>query len=311
MTSVLAIDIGGTAIKLGLIGPRGRIVCRGALPFDRTLDFDGLVDCIHRTAMDLPDVDLAPPARIAIATPGYSLPTSGRLVDGAGNVPILKDRSIRTALSQRFGLPATVENDGIAAATGELLYGAGRSYRRFVLLTIGTGIGGAVVVDDVPLAGVDGEPPELGAMVVGTPRDGTDPFTLEACAAAPALVQAFNDAADRPVDSVEQLFAALHGGDRRAFEVVDRACRHVAQAFGTLVNALGLQACIIGGGVSGAGSILCERVRAHMPAFTWPLLMARVDVQISALGNDAGLLGVSAAAFRKPSRMRAPTSAPA
>jgi glucokinase len=310
MTPVLAIDIGGTAIKIGIVATRGQMLRRRLLPFDNSLQFDALVEHIHAACTDLL-ADVAPaPGRIAIATPGYSPPGSGRLVDGAGNVPALRDRSICAALSERFGLPASVENDGIAAARGEMLYGAGRNYRRFAVMTIGTGIGGAVVIDDAVIAGSNGEPPEFGAIVVGE-TIGARPMSLEASASAPALVAAFTRVAGHRIDSAESVFAALSEGDPHALQIVDRSCRHIAQAFGMLVNALSLDACIIGGGVSGAGAILCDRVRAHLPDFTWPLLMSRVEVVISTLGNDAGLLGVAADLRRAPGRAHAPLSTPA
>ena len=308
MTPVLAIDIGGTTIKIGVVTARGEILRRSLVPFDATLQFDALVEHIHAACSALLAEPGLAPGRIAIATPGYSLPDSGRLVDGAGNVPALRGRSIRAALSERFGLPASVENDGIAAARGELLFGAGRRFRRFVVITIGTGIGGAVVIDGLPIAGGNGEPPEIGAIVVGEASRKAAATTLESCASAPALMEAYNRAAAKPVDSVEKIFAALDDGNLHAFEVIDRSCRNIAQAFGTLVNALGLDACVLGGGVSGAGAILGDRVRAHMPEFTWPLLMSRVEILISSLGNDAALLGASANVRRKPDRVLAPLS---
>lgn len=295
MRTVFAFDIGGTAIKYGLIAEGGRILRQGETPFERRLPFAGLVEQLaglyeaETATAGLADA-------IAVAMPGYALPESGIVVDGGGNVPAVRDGSVSTALRQRLGRPVWFGNDGVAAALGEQHFGAGRVFPRFVLITIGTGVGGAVVLDGAPVTGARGEPPELGAIIIGTDAQGA-PLSLEAAASATAILRAYAGQSNAAAPSSRALFERAEAGDLAAARAVDSACRAIAQAAGGLINALGLDAVILGGGVSGAGEVLARRVRGHLPAFTWPFLAARAEVCVAELGNSAGLLGVAAVAF--------------
>jgi glucokinase len=80
---------------------------------------------------------------------------------------------------------------------------------------------------------------------------------------------------------------------------VDVVCRRVAQAFGTMVNLLNLQRCLVGGGISAGGDLLCDRILANMSDFTWRFLLERTEVRIAERGNDAGLLGAAALAWAR------------
>ena len=298
---MFAIDIGGTSVKCAMVTAAGRIVERRQLPFYRHEEFAAFVE---RLAACYAEVCAAAAMRaqiIGVATPGYSDPTSGQLVDGWRNVPVLKDRSIRKALSVRLDLPCVVENDGVAAALGESRFGAGRQFGCFALLTLGTGVGGAVVVDGRPLTGPLGQPPELGSIAVGERSSDGIGAHLENAASAPAFLQRYREIAGIPEsESLEskELFRLARKGDAAANAAIDKCCRDVAQAVGTLVNALSLEACIIGGGLSEAGPILVERVRHHLSDFAWPRLLAHTQVLLADLRNDAGTLGMVVVASR-------------
>ncbi|GGC88885.1 ROK family protein [Chelatococcus reniformis] len=293
--AAIGIDIGGTAVKLGLVAGDGTLLARRQLAFERDLPFAGFVEHLGRAADELqahPGGNLAP---VGVALPGYVDPATGVSVDGTYNVPALAGQSLPQALSQRLGVPVVAQNDGVAAAWGELLFGAGQGLARFVMLTIGTGIGGAVVIDGRPVTGSRGEPPELGAMVLdaaGPVNYAGLPGTLEAFAAVPGLKAAYG----RDDLDAAAIFARAAAGEAAAAEAVDRVCRRIAQACGALVNALNLEACILGGGVSHAGEPLRARVAHHLPCFTWPLLARNCEVRLALRGNDAGLLGAAARA---------------
>lgn len=295
MSTVFAFDIGGTAIKYGLIAEGGQILRQGETPFERQLPFAGLIEQLAGL-YEAEAATAGPIDAIAVATPGYALPETGIVVDGGGNVPALRGGSVSKALRQRLGRPVWFENDGVAAALGEQHFGAGRLFPRFVLITIGTGVGGAVVLDGRPVTGSRGEPPELGAIIVGTDAQGA-PLSLEAAASATAMLRSYAARTGTSVTSSRALFERAQAGDSAAMQAIGAACRAMAQAAGTLINALGLDAVILGGGVSGAGEFLAGRVRDHLPAFTWPFLAARAEVHVAELGNSAGLLGVAALAF--------------
>ena len=101
---------------------------------------------------------------MGIATPGFADPATGILIDGTQNVSALKGRSLPKEFSERFRVPSFIDNDGTCAALGELRFGAGRNFRNFVVVTLGTGIGGGIVVNREVVTGAKGTPPEIGAI---------------------------------------------------------------------------------------------------------------------------------------------------
>jgi glucokinase len=299
-TTALGIDIGGTAIKMGIVARGGSIMARDTFPFDHDLSFDGVVAQIAERAAALSEHALARPAAIGIAAPGFADPQTGVFVDGTNNVPVLRGRALALALSEHLDLPAVIENDALAAARCELCFGAGRGRSRFVLLTIGTGVGGAVMVDGRVLRGPDGRPPEFGALVLD--RSGELNYsglrgTLEFLANAEAFARSYRRAGGAADATAAAVFDRARRGDSHAVTAVDETTRWIAQALGTMINILAPEACIIGGGVAAAGSALLDPIRRQLSDFTWPTLLSRTDLVLAELGNDAGLIGAASLAF--------------
>ena len=297
MSCAVGIDVGGTAVKLGLVSAEGRVLARAALPSRAYDSFEALLAALAAAIADMG----GRPQAVGIATPGYAEPAEGRLGVGAQNVPVLQGRRLGAALQARLDLPVRQINDGVAAALGELRFGAGRGLCRFAVITLGTGVGGAVVIDGRPVMGEHGEPPEFGAMVL----DAAGPLnysglrgTFEAYACADGFARAHAAAGGADTCDVAALFARAVRSDPAARAAVDAVCRRIAQACGTMINLLGLEACLLGGGISGAGAALVDRVAAHLPAFTWPFLLDRARVARAETGNDAGLLGAAMEALR-------------
>lgn len=289
----IGIDIGGSAVKLGLVGERGEILVRRRLGVEKRQDFAVFASRLSAAVEDLRGHVAADTVAIGLAMPGFVEPATGISIDGMHNVPALERRSLPAELSRATGLPVVAQNDGIAATKGELLFGAGRSLSRFLMMTIGTGIGGGLVIDRGIVTGTRGEPPELGAIVLdraGPVNYSNLPGTLEAYAS----VSGLNDAYGSENLSAEEIFRRAREGDVEADRAVDVVCGRLAQACGMLVNALNLEACILGGGVSNAGEALRARVESHLPRYTWPMLLGNCTVRLAQHRNDAGILGAAA-----------------
>ena len=308
MSPCLGIDIGGTAVKLGLV-VEGRVLARATLPFDRDQPLGPLSATLAQACVALEAQAGHRALAIGVSTPGFTDAQTGVLIDGGGNVPALRSGSLRDLLAQRLGRPVWVENDGTAATLGELQRGAGRAFRRFALVTIGTGIGGGIVIEGRVVTGNRGEPAELGAMVLDPdgPKNRLGmPGTFEHFAAIGAFHAAYVTQGGDPrhAPDVAMLFARA-GEDAAAAAAIETVCRRLAQGLGLLINAFNLDACLIGGGVSAAGTPLLERVQAHLPSFTWPMLLRQTQLLVATLGNDAGLIGAAlVAAQREGERAR-------
>jgi glucokinase len=295
--SSIGIDIGGTAIKLGLVDPGGRVVARRKIAYAAMTSFDQMADALAEAGRDLEREAGCVASAVGVAAPGHARLSDGVMVDGTANVPLLRDHSLVEALRRRLGRPVAALNDGAAATFGELSFGAGRGLRRFALLTLGTGVGGGVVINGDVVAGDDGEPPEIGAMVLDDVDGAVGTFEAFACAG--GFAAAYH-AAGGPVGvAPEIIFARAAAAETAAEAALDATCRRIAQACGTMINLLNLQACFLGGGIAGAGAPLRDRVRRHLPAFTWPFLLARSRLELASTGADAGLLGAAAWAARR------------
>jgi glucokinase len=295
--ATIGIDVGGTAIKLGLVDAQGRILARRRFAYAVVTSFDGLVDALLQACHAVERDGGYAAAAVGVAAPGHARPSDGVLVDGTANVPLLRGRSLVAALGHHFARPVVALNDGVAATYGELVFGSGRGLARFALITLGTGVGGGVVIDGRVVSGDDGEPPEIGAMTLDAERGAGG--TLEAFACAGGFAAAYA-AAGGPVDvPPETIFARAAAGEAAAAAAIDATCRRIAQACGIMINLLNLQACFIGGGIASAGAPLRDRVGAHLKEFAWPFLLARSRLDLAATGADAGLLGAAAWAARR------------
>jgi glucokinase len=304
MTVIAGIDIGGTAIKIGLVSEEGGVLSKISIPYDPQRSFEDLVESVGGSTQSLVTSQKADLKAIGISTPGYADPPTGILIDGANNVPALQGRSLPGALRSRFNLPAFIDNDGTCAATGELFFGAGQSFQNFVLITLGTGIGGGIVINRKPVTGGDGQPPEIGAICLdpdGPVNYSGVPGSFERLACASGFAELYwkfggrKDAGMNPQD----IFERATQGDRAAELAIDQEGRYIAQAFGIMINLLNLEACIIGGGISAAGPPLLDAVRKNLPSFTWPNLYRKSQVLLAQFGNDAGLIGAAAMAARR------------
>ena len=209
--------------------------------------------------------------------------------------------------SERFRVPAFIDNDGTCAALGELRFGAGRNFRNFVVVTLGTGIGGGIVVNREVVTGAKGTPPEIGAICLdpkGPMNYSGIPGTFEQLVCASGIEDLYRQLSRRKDARVNprDIFRLAAEGETAARATLDQVGRYLAQAFGIMINLLNLEACIIGGGISAAGEPLVEAVRKHLPSFTWPNLLRNAQVLLAELGNDAGIVGAAAMAIQRMSR---------
>jgi glucokinase len=286
----VGIDVGGTTVKLGLVAA-GEVRARRRIPYARLASFDELVDEIVAGVGAMEVETGARTDALGIAAPGHARPDDGTMVDGTANVPLLRGRSLAAALRARTGLHTATVNDGSAATLGELHCGAGRGVARFALLTLGTGVGGGIAIEGHLVTGADGVPPELGAMVLDDVAAG--PRTLEDFASAGGFAAAYRRAGGHGSPAPVELFAKAAGGEALAVAAIDAVGRRIAQGLGTLINALNLEACVVGGGIAQAGAPLIDCIRGQLPHFTWPYLLARARVVRAQTDQDAGILGAA------------------
>ena len=292
---MIGLDVGGTKINAARVHEDGRLdgALGRATPTSSQDEFlAGLSDLVE----ELRDGDVA---AIGLGLPSTIDRRAGRIVSSV-NVP-LADLDVRAWFEERFELPVGLDNDGNAAAIAEWKIGAGRGARDMVLLTLGTGIGGGLILDGRPYRGASGAGAELGHMVLqyGGPDcqgacTGTGHFE--------ALVS--GRAADKIAGGIlgegagaEDLVAAARAGNEEAAAALDELGRRLGAGIASLINIFEPELVVIGGGFGEAGELLLGPAREVLAREA--LLPGRETVRIvpAALGPRAGLVGAGFVAY--------------
>jgi glucokinase len=306
----VGIDIGGTKIAGGVVDAEGRIVEK--LRVDTPVDAEALLDAV---------VDMAAHLRrshrvvgIGVAAAGF-IDRARRSVIYAPNID-WRNEPLRARLEARLGAPVTIENDANAAGWGEFRFGAGRGVSDMVMLTMGTGVGGAVVAEGSLYRGGNGIAGELGHMRFirgGLPCGCGQSGCLEQYASGRALQREAHAIADEPgigagLAAIRDEKGTIEGpaisrlvlaGDPGAVEALRRVATALGEACGGFQAVIDPELFVIGGGVAQLGDDLLAPVRlayeTSLPGFgDRPV----ADFTIARLGNDAGLIGVADLAGR-------------
>ncbi len=306
----IAVDIGGTQIRAALCDSEGKIHRRVA---DLTRVHEGpdaVMRRIERAIDQVWPAD-APVVAIGVAAPGPLDPWSGVIL-GAPNIPGWKDYPLRDIIQRRFGLPTVVGNDANLAAMAEQRFGAGRGKANLVYLTVSTGIGGGIVVNDELLLGAHGLAGEIGHIKIephGPPCGCGDRGCLEALASGTAIAREAQrriragessrilDLAAGHPDAItaKMVSQAAHMGDSLAVEVFRQAGTYLGIGLVTLLHLFDPGIVVIGGSVSKAGHVLFEPVRKVVRQRTMIEHYWRdTPIVPAALGDDVGLLGALA-----------------
>jgi len=315
---VIAIDLGGTKLLTGVVGRDGIVVSR-TVATSVTSDEDAAVGQIDATIEEhLEDGIIG----IGVGVPSLVDQTTGRAVSSV-NVPI-QDFDLRDHLRERFHLPAGVDNDANCAALAEHTFGAGRGTRHMIMLTLGTGVGGGLVLNGELYRGAYGAAAELGHMTIdldGPPCQGTCPGIghLEVFASGNAAGDlARRVAGERPDGDLGRAAAAgqevdaklavelARGGPGDARDVIDRIGRNLGVGIANYVNVFNPELVVLGGGFSRAAELLVEpalevvRARALAPS------RDTVRIALAVLGVEAGLIGAGLVGFEAADAADAP-----
>ncbi len=295
----LGVDIGGTKIAVGAVDSAGAILARQTIGTEVEAGFDaGLARLIRAIDATLAEagIDASALAGIGLGCPGPFDEASGR-IENSYTLPGWEGNDIVSPLAARYGTRARLVNDADAALLGEALAGAARDARIALMLTIGTGIGGAVLVDGTILRGAAGEHPEIGHLIV----DPAGPACycggrgcLESLAAGPALARA---GAEHGYADAEAVFAAAAAGAAPAEAIVARSAAAVETGVWSLIHAFLPEAILFGGGIGERHFALYREAAERALARAVLAPEGAIRVVKAALGNDAGMVGAAALMF--------------
>jgi glucokinase len=304
----IGVDLGGTKIHVGVLA--GVETLWESRETSRGQDQDELVELLVREVSAARD---AHPEAVAV---GLGIPATINQERGvaisAVNLPLL-DLPVRDVVAERVGLPVFLDNDGNVAALAEYRYGAARGMPTMVMLTIGTGIGGGLILGGEIFRGATGAGAELGHVVIqadGPPCQGNCPNhgCVEALASGTALGREGHAAAESAPDSalgkhleegveIDGLVVteAALAGDETAIGVFDLIGGRLGVACASFANIFEPEAIVVGGGVIKAGDLLLEPARVEVRARALDP-MNKTPILEATLGNDAGMIGAAALA---------------
>ncbi|MFZ0041197.1 MAG: ROK family protein [Solirubrobacteraceae bacterium] len=308
----IGVDLGGTKLLAGAVdrdlGVHHRTQ-RTVTGLDQRAVLDVAVDAVNEARAA---------AGAEVEAVGFGIPT---LIDQSSGIAVvgintpLADIAFGDVMTERLGLPTFVDNDGNLAALAEHRAGAARGASEAVVLTLGTGIGGGLILRGELYRGARGAAGELGHIVIdfhGPDCNGNCPGKgcIEAFASGTALArEAQRVAAERPGSGLDRVLREgrplvgplvtelAHDGDPAAIEVIELIGEHLGVAIVSLVNIFNPEVVVIGGGVIAAGELLLEPARAVVKQRTLPFVHERLRIVPARFGVEAGMIGAAELAF--------------
>ncbi|WKY42905.1 ROK family protein [Eubacteriaceae bacterium ES2] len=296
----IGIDLGGTAIKGGIVSDDGKIIETLEYPTVPESGYKNIVRKISHMISELLDISESV-NEVGIGIPGIVDANSERIL----SCPNLgwKNKNFKFDLEKKLSVKVNLINDATAAAMGEFSYGSGVGAGSMIMLTLGTGIGGGIIINDQIISGVHGVASEIGHMIVGENfydcecgKNGC----LETFSSVTALKKYIDRQLQNGVHSSLRQYSNINGeiifneaqkNDHLAHEAVDRMCHYLGMAISNLNDVLDPNIFVIGGGLSASGDFLLNRITEALYKFLTYKDLVKPKLVLASLGNEAGLIG--------------------
>jgi glucokinase len=305
-SNAIGIDIGGTKIRMGLVRSDGEVLHQFTLPTmaaeKRVMEqvFQGIDKMLSDCKEHHPNMRLD---GIGIGCSGQIDYSSGNVHYASNMIPGFTGTPIKELVVKRYGLPAHVDNDVNVLALAEAVFGAGRKARNIICLALGTGVGGAIIMDGVLVHGSTGGAGEVGHLSVD--RHGPrcicgNVGCLELYASGTGIANRYREkkeasglnltgSEDRSADVV----ARWKGGEPEAVEVMGEAITALGSAITSLIHVLNPEVIIIGGGVAGLGEPLFVPLREYVTSHAMPSMSDAASIVPAELGEGSNMVGAA------------------
>ncbi|MFM6192904.1 MAG: ROK family protein [Planktothrix sp.] len=290
---VIGIDLGGTAIKLGRFGSDG--TCYQCLSFPTpqpaTPDqvIDAITDAVRQLRKNVNNI-----VAMGLGTPG-PVDGTGKIAKVAINLAGWHDVPLGWVLEEKTGLPVILANDANCAGLGEAWLGAGRRFQNLILLTLGTGVGGAIILNGELFVGHQGAAGELGLISInfeGPICNSGNRGSLEQYTSVQAIRR---DTGLEPAELAEKALA----GDQKAISYWQDYGKLLGVGLANLIYVLTPEAIILGGGISAGSDLFLPAMKAELEQRVLFSSREGLEILIAELGNQAGMIGAAKLAFQK------------
>ena len=299
------VDVGGTTIKMGVFDPEGKVLDKWEIPTRTENNGDKILPDIAaavQNKMEEMKIEKESVVGVGIGVPGPV--NDDGVVFKAVNLG-WDVMNIKEILGGLLGLPVNAGNDANVAALGEMWCGGGRGYNNMVLVTLGTGVGGGIIINGKILTGSTGAGGEIGHIhikdgepdVCGCGNNGC----LEQYASATGIVRLANRKLAATTEdtvlkngeiSAKSVFDAVKAGDKVACEIAEEFGEYLGKGLAAVAAVVNPQAFVIGGGVSKAGNVLFDYIEKYYKQYVFHGCK-NVDFKLATLGNDAGIYGAA------------------
>lgn len=292
----LGVDIGGTFIKLGIVDDAGNVSMRREVPIDRSGKETVMETVMNGIDTLLKDSGLEAGAfeGIGVSAAGCIDTNKGCVAENGGNIPDWSFTPVAGPLSERYGIGATIANDGNCVALAEAWVGAARGLRDVICVVLGTGVGGGIISGGHLIEGTHGFGGEIGhfpthadLLMTGEKKWGSH---YETFASTGALVRRALMSGKDWLNGKE-IFEAAASGDAGALEILDGWTTEIAAGITGLVHIFDPEVVLIGGGVSAQNELLVKPVRDKVIETVTPDMAAELKLRAAELGNNAGMVG--------------------
>jgi glucokinase len=289
---VIGIDLGGTAIKLGRFIADGTCLNSLTIPTPQPATPTAVLDTIVETIKSISSTE-NPPLAIGIGTPG-PVDVSGRITRIAINLPGWHNVPLADWLEAKTGYPTILANDANGAGLGEAWLGTGRQFKNLILLTLGTGVGGAIILDGKLFVGHQGAAAELGLITFnpdGPNCSSGNQGSLEQYVSVQAIRR-------RTGKEPAELGEMAKSGDKYALEFWQSYGRDLGVGLASLIYVLTPEAIVIGGGVSASAEFFFPAATAEIERRVLAISRSGLQLLVAHLGNQAGMVGAAKLAWQ-------------
>lgn len=299
----LGIDIGGTAVKMGIVTETGEILCKSQYPvaFDH-YETPILTTVLQSAELFLSEQNISPTSLsgIAVSATGQIDSHLGMVAGGGGNIRNWTGARIKEEFESRYHLRTVVINDANCVALGEAWIGNAKDQKNALIFTIGTGLGGGIMVDGKILLGASGFAGELGHFSIhfeGRPCTCGNKGCFEQYASMTALikqVKQYMEAHDIKVDGEVNglyIFEQIKAGNSWMAEIVDAWICDISHGITSLVHIFNPDVVLVGGGVSLQKELFVDKLEKKLQEKIMPNFRKQLKLLPAKLGNDAGMVG--------------------
>lgn len=300
----VGIDLGGTFVKYVLVKENGEILIEGKLPVGGKATREDTLDTIKSSiqkAIEKAREKEVEVLGIGIGSPG--IVCDGIVHGGADNLDRWENINLTEIFSQKFDLPAFADNDANVMGLGEVMFGAAKNATDVIFITVGTGIGGAIVVNGELYGGYKNRGTEMGHVTIdhkGIPCNCGGRGCLEVYASTSALVQQYAAATGLDVEKVNGHFIVekFKNNEPAAVKCMHEHTDYLGHGIAGFINTFSPQKVVVGGGISEAGQFYINMIKASAFNYAMPDCTVNTDVVAAILGNNAGCLGAASLVFK-------------